>query len=285
VAIVLIIRAIGSRLDVVVFGSDTMGKLMVMLFLAIAVILVIVVLLAKAGFEETIETLQAIARTITIFVEIAIAYIMGLLAKVVASETVILLAKAVEVIMIVVLFAIAVILVLLAKAVEVVIVMLLAIAVMGVTFVSIAKVVAIETVILLAKAVEVMIVVLLAKAVMALALEGSSNAPNAEASTVLSMKSLNSKAVAMSLMIERSFAIAGGALLVNNRVSAVATMVLAETFVDGLFETVMATAVRFVKILLAIATVRLVKSIFNRKAKASKFVKIVTRAIAAVVLI
>jgi hypothetical protein len=137
-------------------------------------------------------------------------------------------------------------------------------------------VVAVRIVMLLAKAVEVILLakavinmvlvtkaVLLTKAAMALAEEGSSNAPNAEASTVLSMMSVSSKAVAMSLMSERSFAEAMGTLLVNNSALAVATVALAEanvflaeTLVVRLFETAMvlevitiATVVRLVIIL------------------------------------
>lgn len=52
--VVLVVSAIGSRLDVVVFGSDTVGKLL----LAIALI---VMLLAKASLKEAMKTLQAIA--------------------------------------------------------------------------------------------------------------------------------------------------------------------------------------------------------------------------------
>ena len=122
----------------------------------------------------------------------------------------------------------------------------------------------VEIVVLLAKVVVFPTkAVLLTKAAMALAEEGSSNAPNAEASTVLSMMSVSSKAVAMSLMSERSFAEAMGTLLVNNSALAVATVALAEanvflaeTLVVRLFETAMvlevitiATVVRLVIIL------------------------------------
>jgi hypothetical protein len=58
VTVVLVVSAVGSRLDVVVLGSDTVGKLMGML---VGGVLMFLMLLAKASPKEAMKTLQTIA--------------------------------------------------------------------------------------------------------------------------------------------------------------------------------------------------------------------------------